>query len=393
MERNAKVGALFVSCFFVVSGIGLPANASAIVEVAQSAPIETNLSVSGIRQVQQVWLEMIASAQRSIDLEEFYINSKPGEALEPVLNAVRAAASRGVQVRFVVDSKFYETYPNDASQLSQVSNIQVKTVDFNSQGGVQHSKYFVIDGSRAFLGSPNFDWLSLTHVHEVGLRVEDSQVASGLEAVFERDWAAGSSVGKSPVQGWNFPTLDFGRLISEVPGLQLVGSPPSDLPDGQANSLDAITGLLGAARSTVKIQMYEYTTRIYQSSGRWKALDTAVRAAASRGVRVQLLVDAVALKSGKADLKALAAVRNIEVRSVIIPQWSGGYIPYARLIHSKYLIADGADAWVGTENWSESYFTNSRNVGVTLQSAEVGGQLGQIFDRVWNSTYAQPVGK
>ena len=384
VSRVSKVTALL---FVIFASLSTPVFATSNVEVVQSVPIETTLAVPGIRQTQEVWLEMIAAAQKTIDLEEFYIDSQPGQSLEPVLNAIRAAAARGVQIRFVIDSKFYQTYPNDANQLSQVPNIQVKTVDYNSQGGVQHSKYFVIDQSRTFLGSANFDWLALTHIHEIGLRIEDAQISAGLEAVFAKDWEMGSPVGN---QGTFTFDLKSGLNLSSsgLSGFQLVASPPSNIPDGIPESLKAIIDLLNSAQSSVKIQMYEYTTKIYQSSTRWKTLDSAIRKAASRGVHIQLLVDAVALKAGQADLKALASSGNIEVRSVVIPEWSGGHLDYARLIHSKYFTVDNSSGWVGTENWSGSYFTSSRNVGVTLQSPDVVNQLNQIFDRVWNSTYA-----
>ena len=100
------------------------------------------------------------------------------------------------------------------------------------------------------------------------------------------------------------------------------------------------------------------------------------------------MVDAVALKTASKELSALAGVKNIQVKSVTIPQWSGGPIPYARLIHSKYFIVDGSVSWVGTENWSESYFSGCRNVGLILRSADTATQLDQIFDQVWNSAYS-----
>ena len=136
-----------------------------------------------------------------------------------------------------------------------------------------------------------------------------------------------------------------------------MASPPSQNPKGIPETLKAIIDLLKSARSTIKIQVYQYTTSIYDSPEHWKVLDSEIRKAAGRGVRVQLLVDAVSLKSGGDDLKALAAIKGIQVRTVVIPQWSGGPLQYARLIHSKYFRSMGL-AWVGTENWSKGYFDN-----------------------------------
>lgn len=137
--------------------------------------------------------------------------------------------------------------------------------------------------------------------------------------------------------------------------------------------------------------MYQYSTRSNHGSSKWNTLDLAIRYAAARGVNVQLLVDAVSLKGSRSELKALAGLTNIEVRSVTLPQWSGGHLDYARLIHSKYFTVDGSSAWVGTENWSEGYFTSSRNVGVLINSVDTCEKLEQVFKQVWTSNYTWPV--
>jgi len=367
------------------AGAGASGAANAEIEVVQSVPVETALDVPGTRRTQEVWVEMINAARKTIDLEQFYVYSKPGEALEPVLAALRAAAARGVQVRLLLDGKFYRTYPEEPDRLAGVPNIQARTVDFAE--GIQHAKYFVVDRSLVFSGSANFDWVALTHIHEVGLRTSDAQAASSLEAVFAQDWARGSAIGQKPAPAAAEPANADGPAPG-LSGLQVVASPPAQNPAGVSDTLGAITRLLGSARSSVKIQVYQYTTTLYHSSQHWNVLDAALRQAAARGTHVQLLVDKIALKTGGPDLKALASLANVEVRTVQIPAWSGGQIPYSRLIHSKYLLADDSTAWVGSENWSGDYFTNSRNVGVILKEPAAVGKLGQIFDRVWNSPYA-----
>src|SRR5262249_52235606 len=125
----------------------------------------------------------------------------------------------------------------------------------------------------------------------------------------------------------------------------------------------------------------------------WKDLDLAIRKAAASGVQVQLMTDAVSLKSGKTDLTGLAKVANIQVKTVKIPTWSGGVIPYARLIHSKYVVVDGTYVWVGRENWQKDYFESSRNVGIVMNSPEIATTLNQVFEQVWTSDYATSVSK
>ncbi|MGZ3689302.1 MAG: phospholipase D-like domain-containing protein, partial [Bdellovibrionota bacterium] len=299
------------------------------------------------------------------------------------------AAVRGVHVRLLVDKNFYATYPETVNQLGSQANIQSRTIDFSQYGGIQHAKYFVADGNNAFVGSQNFDWRALSHIHEVGVRLTDPAVNSDLEKIFEKDWAAGVQVGSTK------PAAAPPAIVAPVApsgDLQVVASPSQANPAGIPDTLTQVVGLISGAHKSVRIQVMEYTTRgSKQGSPAWRALDNAVRKAASQGAQVQLLVDVSDLKKGGADLQALARLHGVEVKSVTIPAFSGGPIDYARLIHSKYLIVDGAVSWVGSENWSEGYFLETRNVGVLIRSQEATNQLIQIFDKVWTSSYATGV--
>jgi phosphatidylserine/phosphatidylglycerophosphate/cardiolipin synthase-like enzyme len=401
--REVEMKKLIISCVAVqLSSIvlaGLPsANVfAADFEIVQSVPLETNLSIPGIRETQQVWLEMIAKAQKTIDLEQFYISNQDGESLAPVIQAIEQAAQRGVHVRLLADQKFYKTYPDTIDEIGKTAGCEAKLIDFSSYGGIQHAKYFVVDSQEAFVGSQNFDWRALSHIHEVGVRVTDVKVNSDLELIFEKDWAAGQSPQGEPVFSAPNPLLAAlsatrSMNLADDSDLFVVASPAQANPSGIPDSLSNVTKLMDSAANTIRIQVMEYTTRTYgaddmeQSAG-WKNLDNNIRAAASRGVHVQLLVDVSALKSGKADLQALAKVSNVEVRTVTIPQWSGGKIDFARLIHAKYMTIDTGTSWVGSENWSESYFEKTRDVGLVINSSAANAQLNQIFSQIWQSAY------
>ncbi len=360
-------------------------------EVVQSVPVETTLAVPGVRTTQAVWLEMIQAAQHQIDFEQMYLSEKTGEALTPVVAAIQAAASRGVRVRFLADAKFFTTYPETLRILGSQLNIEARTIDYSRWGGIQHAKYFVVDGQQTYVGSANFDWRALDHIHEVGLRVADSPVASAVEAVFNQDWAQGvalvpTAAAQSGLRFLDFLLDRFSAAGVGASGVAVDSTPPSNNPSGARWSLDVITNLLASARRSVQIQVYDYSIR--GLSGNWTVLDSAIRQAALRGVRVQLMVDAIALKKSRSELASLAQLPNVEVRTVIIPAWSGGAIPYGRLVHSKYLVIDSASAWVGTANWSEGYFLNTRNVGLVTEDPQAVDSLVRVHNQVWMSPYA-----
>jgi phosphatidylserine/phosphatidylglycerophosphate/cardiolipin synthase-like enzyme len=359
---------------FAVASIFTAHSVFASIDLVESVPLETNLAVPGIETTQAAWIELFQGAQSTIDIEQFYISS--GDSLIPVLDALKAAAARGVQVRIIVDSQFYVTYPNDVNALGQVPNIQFKTINvFAKAGGIMHAKYMVIDSQKAYVGSANFDWLALSHIHEVGAKIDDVQVGAGLESIFNMDWGMGTTQQQSLLE----------KLVPSF--LTLYASPGNDLPGGVNQTLPALLSLIQNTKQTLNIQMYEYATSIYGSSAKFLDLDHALRAAAARGVKIQLAVDQTALKAGKKDLEALAKIANIEVRVITIPQWSGGPLQYARVAHSKYLVSDHQTLWVGSENWQGDYFNASRNVGVITNDQASLTKIGQTFTTVWNSGY------
>ena len=82
---------------------------------------------------------------------------------------------------------------------------------------------------------------------------------------------------------------------------------------------------------------------------------------------------------------------NIEIRYTEIPEWSGGYIPFARVEHCKFITVDGKQCWIGTSNMSDSYFYKSRNVGVVVDNEKFSTRLRDIFFKGWDGPYANKI--
>jgi hypothetical protein len=92
-----------------------------------------------------------------------------------------------------------------------------------------------------------------------------------------------------------------------------------------------------------------------------------------------------------AALKNLAAVPNTEISFTVIPDWPGGYIPFARVEHCKFIVADTVKFWLGTSNCEKSYYYNSRNLGIVCTSPRLAGTLAKIFQKSWESPYREPI--
>ena len=369
------------------------------VTAVETAPVETMLDHPDIPDAWRVWPEMIGEAKSTLDLAAFYVSNTPGSRLEPTLRAIEKAGERGVKVRVLADAGFYRTYPASLDRLSTAPGVRVRLIDFRAvAGGPMHAKYFVVDRREAFVGSQNFDWRALEHIHEMGLRISIPAYARRLERIFAADWKTATPLdstavpfAETPVQGdLSIPFLWIegkGDTARAWPAM----SPKDHIPDLQTWDLPRIVKMLDAARDSIHVTVLAYSP-VGRDGTYWETLDDALRRAAVRGVRVELLVsDWAKRKPGVDFLKSLAVIPGIEVRFVTIPQASTGFIPFARVTHAKYMTADGKNCWLGTGNWEKGYFFHLRNVGIAMTSRAVTAVLDRDFLTLWNSPYAYPV--
>ena len=160
--------------------------------------------------------------------------------------------------------------------------------------------------------------------------------------------------------------------------------PRNHLPDPALWDEDQIARLLDGARREVMVQVLTYS--LGRGLERDSTIDLALRHAAARGVRVRLLVsDWEADNPRIAELQKLTTVPNIEVRLSSVPDWSGGYIPFARVEHCKYMVVDSLWTWVGTSNWEPDYFHLSRNAALTLENRPIALQARGVFETGWKA--------
>jgi phosphatidylserine/phosphatidylglycerophosphate/cardiolipin synthase-like enzyme len=352
-------------------------------EIVVSVPEGTSISRGGARDAAAVWPEMIAGARRSLDIAEFYLASEKGEALEPVIEAVLAAGRRGVRVRILSDAGMASTYPETLARFQKSPNILTRLFDWKKlSGGILHAKYFVVDNREAYVGSQNFDWRALAHIQETGLRIRVPLFARALQRIFDADWKYSGGDRLAYRDLALLPPLAFPL------DARLVGSPAAFNPPGVGGALEALVAAIDNARRRVAVQLLSYSLEA-GGGEKFLPIDQALRRAAGRGVRVQLLVADWSLRPSQiSGLKDLTRVPNIEVRFAVIPPAKRGFIPYARVVHSKVMRVDDDLCWVGTSNWGFDYFIRSRNVEVIVRRPAVAGVLDAIFLSLWNGPYA-----
>lgn len=359
-------------------------------ELVYTAPVETTLEQADLRAPHVVWPEMFDAAERTIDIAQFYTTPKAGETIEAAVIALRRAGERGVKIRFIAEKKMEKASKEGFALLRKIPNLELRVIDFSKiGGGINHAKYFVVDSAAAYLGSQNFDWRSLKHIHELGLKTTEPAVVAGLAAVFAHDWEAQAKVARGE-------TVD--PLQTERPRppagarAYLVASPWRWIPAGVADSESELARLLGSAKEEAAVQLLDYSPLSFGTRRFYAPIDNAIRLAATRGVKVRLLVSHWNTEEPAIDhLKSLSLVPNVEIKVATLPPSEEGPIPYARVIHSKYLVVDGKTLWLGTSNWAGGYLDDSRNVEVVVFDEALARRVRAVHAQLWSSEYSEPV--
>lgn len=391
--RGRLYTALWGSCLLMLSQSAAARFDIPGYELVYTAPVETALQADDLRNTADVWQQMFDAAKTRIDLGQFYVANQQGSLLDGVLQHLKAAGERGVKIRFLMEEKGIRiSTPETLEQLKAIPNLELRIIPYQRlSGGILHAKYLLVDGEQAFVGSQNFDWRALEHIHETGLRISDAAVVGQIQAIFEQDWQAQALLtADKPV-----PPLAY-QPRAEIPqGNYLVASPRAYNPPGVIDSQLELPRLLAAAKQRVRVQVMDYAPLSFgpdRTRPYYAVIDNALRSAAARGVQIELMVaNWNTKKPDIAWLKSLALVPNVQVKIVTIPPASSGFIPFSRVIHSKIMTIDGEIAWVGTSNWTGGYLDNSRNLEIVLHDANMSQRLDKLYSQLWDSLYAEPL--
>ena len=90
-------------------------------------------------------------------------------------------------------------------------------------------------------------------------------------------------------------------------------------------------------------------------------------------------------------IKDLSIVENINLKIITIPQFSEGFIPYARVDHSKYFTSDNNISCISTSNWEWGYFYTSRNATLIIDNENITSELSKVFNNLWYGPYVEEI--
>lgn len=157
-------------------------------------------------------LALINQAQRSIDVQQMTFDPSWSGQTSPLLSALLQAASRGVQVRVLLNDDRVFAHPgqpfhsknqdtvNLLNQQAQqrrlpvsahIANIKAMGVDYI------HNKGMLIDGHITLISSINWDQNSIQRNREAAVAIDSAQAHSFYESIFSHDWSV-SAGGANP---------------------------------------------------------------------------------------------------------------------------------------------------------------------------------------------------
>jgi len=143
--------------------------------------------------------DLIDSAERSIEIEQAYITNDSVSSLNPYLSAAINASRRGVHVRVLLDSYWFNIEDEkDNDEMVDLINrigisehipLEARCADLALIGVEKiHNKGVIVDDKRVLVSSINWNSVSPNFNREAGVIIDHPGVAGYFLTVFEDDW-------------------------------------------------------------------------------------------------------------------------------------------------------------------------------------------------------------
>lgn len=284
-------------------------------------------------------LHVIESAQTSVWVEVYLLTDRN------VINALEDAARRGVDVKVLLEPNPYgsgATSPRETLQELRAAGVQAQASDPSYH--YTHEKAIIVDGATVLILTANLTKSGLGGSSYAANReygVVDANAADVAEAsaIFQADWRHTT------------PTLsDPALVVSPV------------------NARARLSSFIGGARSTLFVEDEE----MYDTQS-----ESALIAAAQRGVNVEIVLPQPSGSPGASSDVTRLLQGGVHVRYISVVY-----------MHAKMLLADGALAFVGSENFSATSLDENRELGILIADQTAIATLNQTFQQDWTSAQA-----
>jgi len=310
--------------------------------------------------------DFVAAAKRTLELAIYDVNLPP-ELVEIVGGELRAAAKRGVAIRFAYNldhAKDVPVPPPPITNPEAMEGLPFPTEAIPGVPDLMHHKYVIRDAASVWTGSTNWTGDSWTREENVIITVDSPALAARYRDDFEQLWTT-RNVARS------------GRVdTAPVDGMRAWFCP------GRGEKLaHRIAKAIGSARRRVRV-----ASPVISSA---PILGTLAEVASDGKVDLAGVVDATQIaevlqqwhENNNADWKG-PLLRTVLTRAPFSGKVTTPYAPGSvhDYMHAKVTVADDT-VFVGSFNLSHSGELNAENV-VELTDPQLAEQLAAFVDQV-----------
>jgi hypothetical protein len=282
-------------------------------------------------------LALINGAQHTLDIEQEEFSDTA------LVNAIVAAENRGVTVRVVVEDPSSYT-----SELNQVTAAGGKVTGYSSSTGFYvHAKAIIADfgtsTAKIFLGSENFSDNSLNDNRELGLIITDPAVMSGVESIFNADFAGVPSVTSPGSQSGTVGTAASLQVQATDTQSGTLSYSAAGLPPGL--SISSSTGLISGTPTTAGT--FSVTVTAKDSGGASGSASFTWTIGGSSGTGGTVTVTSPGSQSGTVGTAASVPVSASDTAGGTL-SWSAAGLPAGLAISPATGVISGTPTTAGT---------------------------------------------
>lgn len=290
----------------------------------------------------------MSNAKASIQMQMYNL-TEPG-----CINALKAAAQRGVDVRMIMDRANMEK-PKALPIIEDMKKAGVQIVASSPFFSLTHSKSMIVDAKIAFVTAINLTKL-YSVVRDYGVITEDQNIIAEMNAVFSADWSNAQN---------------DGGVTPDLKSKNLVWSP--------INSKSRLIDLIRSAQERIDLTVENFSD---------PGIQGALGEVAARGIPVRVILPMCDMASDPLfNYPMIARLQALHVDVRVMPAPATVEHPY---MHSKMILVDGARAYVGSENFSFNSLLKAREVGLIFAHPDLAHQLSEDFESDWSLSVPAP---
>lgn len=275
-------------------------------------------------------LTELASARASIHMYMYLLSDAR------VMEALKAAARRGVDVRVILEKEPFGGGAGNAQAAQELREAGVSVQWGNPVFRYTHAKAIVIDRARLIILTGNLTSSTFSKNRDFALLDRHPDDVAEVLRVFEADWQ---------------------RAGIDLRGARLIWSPDS--------GRQRILGMLNAAQQRIDLE---------EQSLQDEEVIAVLQRCLARGVQVRLIASPQTPLEQDPNEPGRQALRSAgaQVRYLSTPN-----------IHAKMFIVDDRVAYLGSHNLTTAALGFNRELGLAITDPHVIAELSRVFAEDW----------